>query len=362
VRARPPQDEVNARFSGTIVRQCLDTAEAFLSTNAPADHRLDLVESVLDAGIRCVMCAPLVAGGAAKAFGVIQLDTQEQRKKFTSEDLKLLCGVADQAAIALENAHFHAERLANEVLKKELDVAAQVQLSFLPAELPRVPGYEFYGAYEPARTVGGDYYGFIPLPGGRLGVVVADVAGKGVPGALLMVKLASDARLCLLTQDGPGAALRQLNNLLCANTRPTDRFVTLCLAVLDPAAHTVTLASAGQGSPLLYRQARHELSPAMPEDVPAKPLGLEEDQEFATCQVTLGVGDVLLLYTDGVLDQANAAHVAFGLHGVRAAALGPGGQTPRCIGERVHKAVRQHGEGRAAQVDDITLVCFGRVR
>src|SRR5262249_12376746 len=147
VKTRRPQDETNARFSRSIVRRCLDTAQAFLSDDASRDDRIQLSQSVVDFRIRSVMCVP-VCGPDGKAFGVIQLDTQDRSKKFTQEALKLPWGVANQPAIARENARLHEEAVAQERLKRDLELASRIQRSFLPQSLPQVPGYEFAAHYE----------------------------------------------------------------------------------------------------------------------------------------------------------------------------------------------------------------------
>src|SRR4029079_11519607 len=148
--------------------------------------------------------------------------TQDRSKKFTQEDLKLLCGVANQASIALENARLLDEAVKQERLQRDLNLAKKVQVSFLPSSTPKIPGYAFHGHCEPAREVGGDYYGYIPLTrgeartpvcgadygytpltGGRLCVAVGDVAGRGVSASLLMAKLSSDIRFALLSEPSP---------------------------------------------------------------------------------------------------------------------------------------------------------------
>src|SRR5262249_52384495 len=151
---------------------------ALLSEDATHDARFDLSQSIADCKIRSVMCAPLLGRNTGKAFGVIQLDTQNRHKKFTQDDLKLLLAVAGQAATALENVTLHEAMVARAGLERDLKLAHQVQLSFLPKRPPQVPGYEFFAHYEPALEVGGDYYDFIPLQAGRLAVMLGDVAGK----------------------------------------------------------------------------------------------------------------------------------------------------------------------------------------
>jgi sigma-B regulation protein RsbU (phosphoserine phosphatase) len=356
VKTRRAHDEETARFSRSIVRRCLDTAQAFLSDDASRDDRIQLSQSVVDFRIRSVMCVPL-CGADGKAFGVIQLDTQDRSKKFTQEDLKLLWGVANQASIALENARLHEERIAQERFKRDLELAHQVQMSFLPGSLPSVAGYEFYAHYKSAQAVGGDYYGFIPLPDGRLAVTVGDVAGKGISAALLMAKLSSDMRFCLMAEPDLGRAISRLNDLLYEFTSPMDRFVTVAAAVLDPSDHTVTLINAGHLSPILYRQG-NPLQDAVPKAVAGVPLGIMEGYSFDTCQLTLQPGESLVLFTDGVTDALDVRGNSFGMKGVQRAILG-GPAAAAAVGERLNKAVQQHAAGRDPH-DDITLVCVGR--
>ncbi len=358
IRTRRPADEANARFSKSIVRQTLETAQAFLSEDASQDKRIPLSQSVLDFRIRSVMCTPLV-GSEGRPFGVIQVDTQDRTKKFTQDDLKLLVGVGNQASVAMQNARFHAESVARERLRRDLELAHQVQHSFLPPEPPQVPGYEFFAAYEPAQEVGGDYYGFVPLANQKVGFAVGDVAGKGIPAALMMAKLSSDTRLCLLTEPDPARAISRLNDMLYPHTSQLDRFVTLAGAVLDPTRHVVTVVSAGHQPPQLYRAAARTLTDAAPKDVGGLPLGMLEGFEYASCNIALQPGDCLLVYTDGVPDAVNVREEQFTEKGVQAAVMAGPAFNARAVGERLLKAVRAHGAGRS-QFDDITLVCLSR--
>ncbi len=358
VKTRRPQDEPNARPSRTIVQRCLETAQAFLSDDASKDNRIQLSQSVVDFRIRSVMCVPL-CDTAGKAFGVIQLDTQDRSKRFTPEDLRLLWGVANQAAISMDNARLHGEAVARERLRRDLDLAHRVQLSFLPPRLPQVPGYDFYAHYEPANEVGGDYYGFIPLTGDRLAVAVGDVAGKGVSAALLMAKLSSDTRFSLLTQPDLGRATARLNDLLYEFTSPMDRFVTLTAVILDPATHTTTLVNAGHLSPLHFRKADGSLIDAVPNATSGVPLGIMEGMSFDTCQVTLEPGDCLVMFSDGVPEALNVREEQFGMKAVEQAVREAGASGAQTLGERLARAVRTHQANRPPH-DDVTLVCLGR--
>jgi serine phosphatase RsbU (regulator of sigma subunit)/pSer/pThr/pTyr-binding forkhead associated (FHA) protein len=356
VKARRPQDETNARFSKTIVRACIDTAEAVLLDDAGS--QMPTSQSVVDFRIRSVMCTPLVATDG-KAFGVIQLDTQDRSKKFTQEDLRLLWGVARQASIAMENARLHETSLQQELTRRDLELARKVQLSFMPKNVPVVEGYEFFAFYEPAKEVGGDYYNFIPIGGGRLAMLLGDVAGKGVPAALMVAKLASDARFCLAFEQDTAVAITNINAAIFENASETDRFVTLSAAVLDPTSHVVTLVSAGHPSPLWYHKATGALEECVPKKMAGLPLGIMETCEYASCQVQLEPGDCLLIYSDGVPDSRNLKDQELTFNGMKAALKAGGPHTPKTLGERLVRAVHQHAAGRSPH-DDVTLVCFGR--
>jgi sigma-B regulation protein RsbU (phosphoserine phosphatase) len=362
VKTRRPFGETNARFSRSIVQQCLETAEAFLSEDASSDSRFGLSQSIADFRIRSVMCAPLLHADG-KSFGVIQLDTQDRSKKFIQDDLKLLIGVANQAAVALENVQLHHDLIVRDRFQRDLDLAREVQRGFLPQALPQIPGYQFYAHYESALQIGGDYYDFVPLANRRLGVLLGDVAGKGVPAALLMAKLSAEARFCMLTEPDPAAAITQLNDLLM-RAGLMDRFVTLAAAVLDPARFLVTIINAGHMAPLIYRQATGKFEESISTEKTGLPLGVLDKYQYVAHQIELRPGDTLMLFTDGITDSMNVQNQAFQMKGIHAAILDKSGHpsntlTAPELGERIIKAVKQHAAGRS-QHDDIALVCFGR--
>jgi phosphoserine phosphatase RsbU/P len=360
IKTRRQHDESSARFSRRIVYRCLESGEAVLSEDASADKRFDLSQSIADCKIRSVMCAPLVGRTNQKAFGVIQLDTQDRSKKFSEDDLKLLLAVAGQSAIALENAGMHESLVASAALQRDLKLARQVQLGFLPKKPPAVEGYEFCAHYEAAEEVGGDYYDFIPIPDRKVAVMLGDVAGKGVAAALLMAKVSSDARFLMLTERTPADAVAKLNDQM-QEAGLLDRFVTLIGAVLDAVTHQVTFVNAGHLPALVYRKATGKVTEATPRDLAGFPLGVAEGIPFGSHTVTLSPGDGIVLFTDGVTDAKGKQGLGhdFGLaRAVAALEAGPG--TPKAMVPRLMAAVKQFAQGAAKQFDDITVVAFGR--
>jgi serine phosphatase RsbU (regulator of sigma subunit)/pSer/pThr/pTyr-binding forkhead associated (FHA) protein len=355
IKTRRPQDEANARFSRSIVKHCLQTVQALLLDDALNNDNFKMSQSIADFSIRSVMCAPLWTQ-ENKAFGVIQLDTQDRRKKFTEDDLQLLMGIAAQASVALENAKLHQDALEQERIKRDLELARQVQRSFLPSQLPEVSGYEFYAYYEPALEVSGDYYDVFALPEQRLGIMLGDVAGKGVAAALLMAKFSAEARSCMLTAHDPATAVNQLNGIMAVAS--ADRFVTLAAIMLDQEAHTATMVNAGHPSPLVRRAATNAIEEATPKDDTGLPIGVFDGYEYTACQVRLEPGDSVIVFSDGVSEAMDVHDHQFSVKGI-CAALEGGAPSLRALGERLVRAVKQHAAGRS-QNDDITLVCFGR--
>lgn len=358
---RPMGDDI--RFSKTIVRKCLTSATSYLSEDAASDLSLGPAQSIAEFRIRSVMCVPLVTA-EGKAIGAIQLDTQDAAKKFNKQDdLNLLTVVANLATIAIGNAQAHLALLAREKEQKEIEIARKVQVGFLPKTYPPLEGYEFYAFYSAAQSVGGDYYDFIALPHGRVAVVLGDVAGKGVAAALLMAKLSAEVRYCMLTQSDPAKAVTLLNEQLIRGGIG-DRFVTLAVCVIDPAAHQLTIVNGGHINPLRVRSGGAEFIEVVTDAESGVPVGLIPGFEYTAKTVTLEHGESILVFTDGVTDAESPDGLRFepsGLHrALQAAHTQANDGRPHGVGDRVIRMVQRHANGRA-QFDDIALVCFGRV-
>ena len=359
---RPALDDT--RFSRTIVKKTIDSKQSYLSEDASSDASLGPAASIAEFKIRSVMCVPLLDADG-NPIGAIQVDTQDRTKKFSLDDLNLLTIVANLATVAIEKARLHETMLAREKEQKEIELARKVQLGFLPQTLPDVLGYEFFSHYSPAQTVGGDYYDFVSLPGGRVAVVLGDVAGKGVPAALLVAKLSSEVRFCLLTVPNLAQAVCLLNEQMIHGGLG-DRFVTLAVMVIDPVAHVMTIVNAGHMSPKMYRSATGAVTDLISLDDTGVPVGALPGYPFQQITVPLEVGDSIVVFTDGVTDAMSPNGEMFGMERVDAAlapddsALAADAQRPKRLGERLVGAVRAHAAGRA-QNDDIAVVAFGRL-
>lgn len=354
VKHRRDDDDETIRISRTIVDQVLGSREAILSADAATDQRFDMSQSIADFRIRSVMCAPLL-GSDNQPLGVIQIDTLDQRTRFQQDDLDVLASVARQAGFAVENAQLHERALRQERLSYDLQLAHRVQQGFLPHAAPEIDGYEFFDYYEPASELGGDYFDYIPLPGGRLAVVVADVSGKGVAASLLMAKLSSEVRYTLASEAQPARALDRLNATL-AQGGWEDRFVTLVLAVIDPAAHEITVVNAGHLPPL-WRQKDGRVV-AVGDDEGGPPLAVDSDTRYQQLTFVLDRGEAVALCTDGISEAMNPAGELFGLERLEQELAGSF-RGLADLGQRTLDAVSRFTAGRA-QSDDICWLCFGR--
>ncbi len=343
------------RVSRTIINGVMAGREAILSHDASTDSRFDMAQSIVDFQIHSMMCAPLI-GSDGDVLGVIQIDTTDQRQRFGQDDLEVLASVACQAAISVENAQLHDIAVQEASLRRELAVAHKVQQGFLPISPPELGGYEFFDYYEPAKELGGDYFDYIPMAHGRLAIVLADVSGKGVAAALLMAKLSSETRYCLASEATPAAAVSRLNDIFCGS-RWEDRFVTMILAVLDPAGHEVRFVNAGHMPPIL-RRASGRIEP-VGESVSGLPLGVAGGMEYREASVSLAPGDSLTIYTDGVPDAMNLAQEFYGTKRLEAQ-LCARVEGVRQMGRRIIEDM-QRFVGTQTQNDDLCVTSFGRL-
>ncbi|HZZ72301.1 MAG TPA: SpoIIE family protein phosphatase [Pirellulales bacterium] len=356
VKHRRVGQEDQGRISRTIVQAVMTSKQAILSADASNDARFDMAQSIADFRIRSMMCAPLV-NSENNALGVIQVDTTDQRQRFTQDDLDVLVGVANQAAFAMENAQLHEMSLRQQALHRDLELAHKVQRGLLPSAPPLIDGYRFFDYYLPANQVGGDFYDYIRLTNGRLGVVLADVSGKGISAALLMAKVSSDVRYALALEQTPAAAVRRVNSNFC-HSGWEDRFVTFVLTVLDPFSHEVTLVNAGHMAPLL-RHGPKQVRP-IGDEITGVPLGVTDGFEYEQATYQLAPGDFLTLFTDGISEAMNVNNELYGLKRLERQ-LAADAKDVASLGKHILDDVRRFVGGRA-QSDDMCLACFGRAQ
>lgn len=354
-RHRNPTDTASLRISRAILNQVLRENSAILSTNTPIDPRMADSDSIFAQTLQSTMCVPML-GLDGRPFGVISLDSQNPKQRFSDEDLQLLLAVASQASHSFENARLLTSYMEQRKHAEEMQISAQVQRKLIPEVLPQPAGYRFYGSYHAALAVGGDYFDCFEMPDGKICVSFGDVSGKGVPAALIMSRLSGIVRNTMNFTDDIGLAMFQINKLMCSNMIE-GRFVTYILGVIDPISHSFTFANAGHIPPEV-RSPKGELScPGTGNS--GLPIGIDSDHRFATSTLQLAAGTSIFLRTDGVDDAMSAGKEFYGHQRFRdVLRIGPA--DPEIIGRALLADVKAFIGGHK-QHDDITIMSFGRL-
>jgi serine phosphatase RsbU (regulator of sigma subunit) len=301
-----------------------------------------------------VLVVPLISAGIP--IGVLSLGPRLSERDYSAEDRRLLNALAAYAAPAIRVGQLvreqQAEARRRERIDQELNVARLVQQQFLPKSLPDLPGWHVAAFYRPALTVGGDFYDFIPLPGGQVMVVVGDVTDKGVPAALVMAGTHALLRAAGPRLISPGAVLAHVNDLLFTDI-PEGMFVTCLALVLDAASGRVTFANAGQEVPYV-RTANGVV------ELRAKgmPLGLMPGMTYEEKTFAFQPGDCALLHSDGLSEAHAPNREMFGFHRV-AALVGKGASRQALIDLCLRELDAFTGPNHE-QEDDITLLSLER--
>jgi sigma-B regulation protein RsbU (phosphoserine phosphatase) len=304
---------VRLRESGRPLRVRHDDPESPLRRETITEDnraRLALVDAEL----------VLPLNGKRDLLGVITLGPKKSEEPYSISDAKLLGSVAAQTGLALENSRLMAtiviEIAKREWIAREIDIARDVQKRLFPQKLPVIAGVDCAGACRPAQGVGGDYYDFLALSGGRLGVALGDVAGKGIPAALLMASLQASLRGQRLSGPADLAQLMTNLNFLIHEASPENRYATFFYGELDPKTRRLDYVNAGHNAPMILRAggALERMRATGPV------VGLVEGGRFGQESVSLAPGDVLLVYSDGISEAMNASDEEWGEEQLAAAA------------------------------------------
>jgi sigma-B regulation protein RsbU (phosphoserine phosphatase) len=267
-------------------------------------HLDDTSTAFLDRS-HAAVCLPLAAGDAV--VGLAVLGTKRNDCLYSQTDSQLLERFAEHLGLVLENAELHEASIEQERLRNEVLLAREIQLSLLPTQSPAHPSLEIVGKMVSSAEVGGDYFDYLGLEADRIGVVIGDVSGKGVPAAMLMSSLqAVFKNLALRERMGPAELVGELNGHLCRNAQ-ADQFATFFFGVLDMSTSTFTFSNAGHCPPLhLKRDYADRLGEG------GLPLGVDPAAVYQQGEVRIDAGDVVCLYTDGFTEQSNPAQEQFG--------------------------------------------------
>ena len=304
--------------------------------------------------LRAYAFVPLLIGG--QAIAVLGLAGRAPRLLDEDEE-RFARLLANQAALSFEQARLLRVESQGQRMERELQQARRIQMSLLPGHYPEAPGWDFAAAYESAREIGGDLYDFIDWPDApqRVGLLIADVSGKGTAAALFMAHSRAMIRGAAQTLPGPAATLAQAN-VQIARDNHAMLFVSAFYAVLDTDTGRLTYANAGHNVPIL-RRADGTLEEVMSRGMV---LGIMDDMTYDEDEIVLAPGDMLLLYTDGITEAMDAAADLFGKARLKEAiAAGPATATAEETVNAIIAAVKAYGGG-TPQADDLTVVAVKR--
>ncbi len=303
---------------------------------------------------KTILCMPM-RNKDGDTIGVFQL-LNKRVGAFTADDEGFITALSIHASLAIENARLYEGEKALASIREEVRLAAKIQMDLLPATVPALDGYELAGTSIPAQVVGGDYFDFIRLAGGRMGICLGDVSGKGMPAALLMANLQATLRGQTLLDPEVAGTVRRSNRLLFETTSP-EKFVTLVYGALDPKKHTFRFTNAGHDHPCLFRKEGKPLRLESGGIV----LGILPDYDYTEESVEFHPGDVLVIYSDGIVESMDALNAQFGLDRLTGVIRDRLDDTAGEILSAIVDAAQRHA-GSAPQYDDMTVVVVKRVR
>src|SRR5215216_3639879 len=340
-----PNDPIVAYFasaSGVVEIEKLDLDSPALRAMKAADIKV---------------VVPLVSQG--ELIGLLNLGPRLSLQEYSADDRKLLNDLATQTAPAVQVAQLvrqqQQQAQERERIEQELKVARLIQQTLLPKHVPDLPGYQVAAYYQPAREVGGDFYDFLELDDGHLGLVVGDVTDKGVPAALVMATTRTMLRASAQRLDSPAEVLRQVNDVIAPDI-PPNMFITCLYAILDTHSGKLRYANAGHDLPYL----RHKGRPGDASELRARgmPLGLMPGMFYEEKEAVLEAGDSILFYSDGLVEAHDPHYEMFGFPRLQGfVGAHPGGAT--MIDFLLKELARFVGDGWE-QEDDITLVTLER--
>jgi serine phosphatase RsbU (regulator of sigma subunit) len=338
--------------SQSIVNLVLDKHSSVLTTDAQADPRFMSKDSVIKSNIHSAMCVPL--WNNKEIIGVIYSDRISLLDQFTEDDLRLLTLLSNLAAIKIENSLLIEKAIEQEKMEKELALAAQIQKDFLPKQNPACDKFDIAGRNIPCYQVGGDYYDFIAIDPCRLGIIIADVSGKGISSSLLMASLRAALHSEIHPQFRLEAMAGKLNDFVHRSSSP-DRFITFFFCELNTKTGGLRYVNAGHNPPFIIKKngkmSRLKSSGFC--------LGMFPSVVYEASQVTLGVGDMAVFFTDGITESRNKNNKEFGEEGL-VQLLKKNVKRPAVkIVEKVCNEVSSFTSG-VAPMDDMTFIVIKR--
>lgn len=340
-------------YSRSLELEVAEKGQVALVLDAQTDQRFAAAESILSSGVRSLIAAPLI--DSAGSHGMIVLSSRVHVRRFSEQDMELLAALGSVAALRIRNLSLAEEGARRRELEKEMALARQIQLTLLPEHLPEIPGYSVFAANDASRAVSGDFYEFQGRDkGDEQVIVIADVSGKGMAASLLAASF--DALLMGPIEVGqpPDEICAKISRRLFMKT-PPERYVTAFIAAIDPPTGKLTYTNAGHNAGLLFRKD----GSVQRLEANGVPLGLFPIVEYDKVETTLEPGELVLLYTDGITEAANAKGDEFGLDRLQAVVGKYTAEPLVAIAVAIETAVEVFADGTPFG-DDRTMVLFRR--
>jgi len=289
-----------------------------------------------------------------RVVGVVNLES-DNANAYDNHDVSLLLAFASQAAISLERARLHERILSGQKLEQQLNVAREIQRSFLPTIDPDIDGYDISGGNIPSGQVGGDYYDFIHIVEKQTGIAIGDVSGKGVPAALIMASFRASLIAEIRNNYSIRTICRKVNNLLCESLKPGN-FVTAVYGVLDSRNHILTFANCGHNLPILLRNSG-EIE-YLKEG--GQVLGVTKDALYEDRPVFINAGEIVVFYTDGVTEVFDTGGQEFGIERLISIVKENKDKASRQIQDAIYSAVKRYASPEHV-FDDFTMIVLKRL-
>jgi sigma-B regulation protein RsbU (phosphoserine phosphatase) len=337
------------RLGVSLTGWMLKNQKPLLIEDFASDERFRGVK-VESGQIRSVLSVPLKVKD--RMIGVINLINKKGAGTFTQDDQRLVSIIATQSSQVLENARLYEEEKRLQQVERELQMARDIQLSLLPKANPKMQGVEIAGLSHAAREVGGDFYDYIELGEGRLGVVIVDVSGKGVPASLLMSNIQATLRVQAVTSASAKDCIAEANTALHKSTE-ADKYATLFYGILDNNEKTFTCTNAGHNPPLLVAQdgSSRQL------ETGGIVLGMLPKMPYQEECVQLKPGDLLLMYSDGITEAMNRQEEEFGEERLCKLLADSQNLSAESLLQKILSEVSAF-TGEVPQQDDMTLVAI----
>ncbi len=292
-----------------------------------------------------------------KVLGVLAVQMQRGNPHCDSKGLKVFRTIAEQSAFALYNEAIYLEAGEKKLIDRDLEIAREIQRILLPESDPEFPGYQISALSLAARQVSGDYFDYIPLGDGRLGVAIADASGKGVPASLIMAMCRGVLRREAVEASTPSQVLQRVNHHLYPDIKE-DMFISMAYMMLNPLSGEICMARAGHDAPLLYRAAAKSVEQLRPKGMA---LGIDSGEVFnRVCgdfRFEMHAGDCLLLYTDGATEALDPGGMEYGLDRLAEALKASAPHGSAGVIRHVAQEVRQF-TGNNLRQDDFTLIAI----